>query len=494
MNNKTDVILFYPKVGDEAYAIPHMPLSVLAVGTAAQNKGYKVKIIDQRVSQNWKAVLKKGIEDGLLCVGISSMSGPQIKYAVEIAEYIRSISKDVLIVWGGVHASLLPEQTLESELVDIVVMREGEKTFPELLNALKGNGKLDGILSIAYKERSGKIKINSEHEFCDLDEYAFIDYNLIELKHYQKQGNERVPRADSVSLYTSRGCPFKCSFCYNSSFHHSKWRGQSVDVVVDNLQHLNKQGIRRIILCDEYFFQDLERAKAICRKILDNKLKIEFYFANCRADQVAKMTDDDLNLFAKAGFKDVFIGVESGSERILKLMQKKTDVNNAYEAGKRLTKAEISVQYSFMLGVPYEKQEDVKKTLQLMHRLITELPKCFVPGAGKFIPFPGTAAYNQSIDLGWVPPQSLKDWGDVVNVDQREWLGKKDGNIVEQSLFLTSALDVKINPRANRLLETMRQAYSKVARWRCKHGYINNVWEYKIMKSPIGNLLKKKRK
>ncbi len=494
-SNYINTVLIYPKVGDEAYAVPHMPLSVLSVASAVQQKGYSVKIIDQRVEGDWKKAITDSISGSLLCFGISSMTGPQIGHAIEIAKYIREIASDIPIVWGGVHASILPEQTLQSYLVDIVVIKEGEEAFFEVLSALKNKSELKCIKGVGFKDSKGTIHINRAGAFCDLNKYAFLDYSLLDIKEYQKQGQERVPRAASVSLYTSRGCPFKCTFCYNNSFHDSTWRGQSVDTVINSLSRLHNQGIKNIILCDEYFFQDIERARSICQALTDREMQFRFFYANCRLDQILKMKEEDIQLFHKSGFKDFFVGIESGSLKMLKSISKGiTDTSNIEKAAAKLVRSGMSIQFSFMLGLPEESIEDMKQTLKLMVELLKKFPSCFVPGAGKFIPFPGTEAYNKTVELGWHPPKYFEEWKEITKVNQKEWLGDKVGTCAESALFLTSSFDTKINPRANNLLEMIRKLYSKIARWKAKHGYIEFVPEYYIMKSHLGKIFKKKRK
>lgn len=488
-----NAVLIYPKVGDETYAVPHMPLSVLSVASATQQKGYKVKVVDQRVDLDWKKIIANSVSKSLLCFGISSMTGPQLIFALEIAKYIREVAPDIPIVWGGVHASLLPEQTINSGYADIVVMREGEVTFPELLNTLKINGNLDSVSGIVYKSDSGEIRTTIAREFCNLDEYAFLDYGLIKLIAYQRQGQERVPRANSVSLYTSRGCQFKCTYCYNNSFHDSTWRGQSAEVVIENLAAQYKNGIKKFIICDEYFFQDLNRARSICRSLIERKLSLRFYYVNCRLDQIKKMSDEDLALFFNAGIRDLFIGIESGSLEELKRIKKGIDLSYLNEACRRLLRQGYSVQFSFMLGLPDETVSDIKETTKLMVKILDNFPVFYVPSPGKFIPFPGTEAYERTIAKGWQSPKNIEEWGNIVStVNCSDWLGQKVGKIAKQTAFFASAMDTKISSRSNPILELMRKLYSQIAKFRSRYGFVRFVPEFLIFQSPLKAFFQKK--
>ena len=139
-------------------------------------------------------------------------------------------------------------------------------------------------------------------------------------------------------MFTSRGCPGGCTYCYNCTYHKRKWRSQSSDVALENLRRLYVEGINNIILTDEYFFNDIDRSREICSKLIESKIKIKFYYTNCKISQIVKMSDDDLELFSNAGFNDLFIGIETGSERMQKLIKKYIKLDDVIPTGKRLIK------------------------------------------------------------------------------------------------------------------------------------------------------------
>jgi len=173
MSKETDVVLVYPKVRLDRpiWEEIRIPLGLLTIATPLDIAGYKVKIIDQRVEKYWKKILLDELKKEPICVGISSMTGPQIKYALEVSKLVKQNS-NIPVVWGGVHPSLLPEQTLKNDFVDIVVQGEGEETFYELVRALKDKSTLNGIKGIWYKE-DGKLKRNPPRPFIDLNQQPF---------------------------------------------------------------------------------------------------------------------------------------------------------------------------------------------------------------------------------------------------------------------------------------------------------------------------------
>ena len=206
------------------------------------------------------------------------------------------------------------------------------------------------------------------------------------------------------------------------------------------------------------------------------------------------MSDDDLKLFSQVGFKDLFVGIETGSARMQKVIKKYINIEDVVPAALRLKKFGITAQFSFLLGLPGEELVDMKDTLKLMVNVLKVIPETVMCGAGKFIPFPGTEAYEQICQYGWKPPTNLLEWSNITFTNEATWLSPKLRKVLEQTLFLTYVLDTKINPRASKILEFLRKIYSKYSRLRCTLGLITFVPEFYIMKSPVRKLLQKKAK
>ncbi len=149
------------------------------------------------------------------------MSGLQIKYALEFARYVRCKIRSSPLVWGGVHPTLLPEQTASNDFVDIVVRGEGELIIKDLANALSSNEPLDAVAGITYNF-NGLIKNNPDGKIIDLDDEPIaLPYDLLQMDKYPSLKSGRF------HIQTSRGCPHRCGFCYNTNFNKNRWRGKS---------------------------------------------------------------------------------------------------------------------------------------------------------------------------------------------------------------------------------------------------------------------------
>ena len=145
-----------------------LPLPVIALGTHLEKNGYETLIIDQRVENNWKELLESTLANkNVICVGISSMTGSQITGGIEASKVVKSVSPEIPVVWGGVHPSLMPEQTAASEFVDIVVIGEGEDTILELAQKFEKKEPIESVKGISYKDK-GKVVCTCQREFFDI--------------------------------------------------------------------------------------------------------------------------------------------------------------------------------------------------------------------------------------------------------------------------------------------------------------------------------------
>ena len=220
-----EVLLVFP--GRFKAPDPQVPLQLLHVAGALRQAGYRVRIVDVRL-QDYRSV---DLGDPVF-VGVTCMSGPQIRYGLEFARRVRAERPRCPIVWGGVHPTLLPEQTAASDLVDVVVRGESELVVGPLADALASGEPLDAVKGLTYRT-DGTVRSTPDADLIDLDAIPVeLPYDLLELDRYP------TLQAGRVHMQTSRGCPHRCGFCYNTTFNKRRWRGKSPDRVVDEMQHV----------------------------------------------------------------------------------------------------------------------------------------------------------------------------------------------------------------------------------------------------------------
>jgi len=375
-----------------------LPLGILAIGSVLKKRGFPVELIninEKEIDQTVDYLVAKRP----LYIGLSVMTGIQTEHSAEFSEKIKAKS-DIAIVWGGIHPSLLPRQCLESNYIDYVIIGEGEETIIEFTDNFKNKKFFKEILGLGYKI-GGTININVQRPFIkDLDKYR-LDFNLIDLEKYifKLDKYKRV-----IAYKTSRGCPYNCAFCYNHQFNRSQWRAWSIETVIGEINFLKeKYQIEAIKFYDDNFFVDKERALQILRAIkLPSHTEI-------RIDAIDDSLTQELK---KLNSFDLLIGLESGSNRLLKLINKRITTDDIIRAVKILAKNNLKATYSAMVGLPTETKEEFNATIDLMYRVYKMHSKAgFTLGA--YLPYPGSELYQFSIEQGFQPPEKTVDWGKI---------------------------------------------------------------------------------
>lgn len=475
------VVLVYPlvKLGGSVQFEYDLPLSLLSIATPLDLAGYEVKIIDQRVDPKWHEMLVRELNEDTICVGISTMTGPQINNALEVARLVRELT-NIPIVWGGIHPTLRPGETLESEFVDIVVEGEGEETFYELVQALEQNKPLNTVKGVWYK-KNGNIQCSGQRPFIDLNKQQTLSYHLVNVNIYFVQyfGKNQLVHE------TSRGCPYQCNYCYNTKVYGKNWRATSSDKVIQHLKilmkHYNAEGVAFV---DDNFFVNKKRSMDILQKVKYEKLGLQFTKLDIAVTQLANFTDEDWQLAKESGCKIMTIGIESGSPRVLQMLNKEVDLEALILLNKKFKELEITPIYLFMVGYPTETYDELLMTVKLYLRLLKENPQA-LGRINIYTPFPGTDLFEIAVENGLKVPTCLKEWiaFNFRNTNKDAvWLTPKRKKIIRMIHFCALFHDFIHSYRKNSpLIIFLSRLYYPIARKRMEKLYYRFPIEIKLV-------------
>ncbi len=461
-----DVILVQPKLGymDSIRTKPFLPLGLISSATLIAQE-YDVVLIDQRM-EGWQTKLKNELKKNPLCVATTAITGSQIKHALEISRFVKANSESKMI-WGGIHASILPRQTLRNENVDIVIEGEGEITLYELVKSLKKENKEIRGIKGTYCKNKNKITANKPRGFVNLDKLPGLPYRLVDIRDYMPlyQGKK------SVSIQSSRGCIHQCAYCYNTPFNKGCWRPVPVKKVIEQMNFLVENGAENLYFVDDNFFVDLKRGMEIAKEI--KKIGVNWGLQGVTHFSLKKMNKDHLEFLGKTNLGRMSIGIESGSERIRQMIGKLEKPKELIELNKKLSKFNIILYYTFMMGFPTETEAEIMQTVNLLFRLLKDNKNARNSPIYNLMPYPGTKILEIAKEHGFKEPQSLEGWANYehhnVNVPYI-----KDKEKFKRIYFSSIFLDNKFDEyNTSFLFKMFSRIYRPIARYRLKHQFFD---------------------
>lgn len=418
---------------------PHLGLAYL--GAVSEEAGYDTCIFDADVED-------ESIEDAIRridpdIVGITANT-PQVKQAWRTAKAIKSV-KDVLVVLGGPHVSVLPGESCERPEVDVVVRGEGEHVWVKLCQIVDqhlqrdpnfvardlldpANSALNNLLGISYFTSDGQERHNPDHPVvADLDTLPWPAYHLFKMDRYTnlQPATDMVDGARSFSIMTSRGCPYRCTFC-SQSIMPIKWRARSAESVVAEWRHLVKDlGAQEIGILDDSANIDVQRLETIADRLIEEKINhVPWIFVNGIRANLASI--ETLAKLKQAGLKRTAFGVESGDPDVLLSIDKKIDHDTIREAFRNAKKVGLETIGFFIVGLPGETEESMEKTIKFACELD---PK--IANFSMMTPYPGTKVYEIAKRQGRL---LIDDWEDYVFFEgkARYEMGEMSAEMVER--------------------------------------------------------------
>ena len=322
--------------------------------------------------------------------------------AYTVAKIAKNLNENVFVVMGGPHVTFTPELTMrECPCIDAVVRGEGELTFKELVDAVDKGRPLRGILGLSYREGNGKIRNEPPRPLIkNVDGIPMPSYDLLPMDKYV------AGRTPFGTVMTSRGCPFNCAFCSSSLQFGKRWRGHSVERVIEELSILRYEyGRREIEFLDDTFTLNKVRAVKIAEAIKREGLDITW----TASSRVNTINEKVAKAMKAGGCHTVYFGIESGTQRILDFIGKGITLEQSVDAVKTAKKAGLRALGSFIIGFPDETREEVDATIAFAKKVGVDFAQFTIA-----TPYPGTRLWAYAVQNNLL---LTRNWRKYTTVD-----------------------------------------------------------------------------
>lgn len=355
-----------------------VPVGIGCLLGIAEKKGIKVRHIDEQIENNILGLIAEYVKDTQkpYIFGFSVLT-IAFKNAIVLSMGLKRIYPDSIIVFGGVHPTAVPEEVLSYHHIDAVIRGEAEKTLFDFYLCVKENKDFTHLNNISYRRNGGIIHNKRGPIIDDLDTLPRFPYHLFTSKHY-----------DLGFIVSSRGCPYDCIFCSNRITTGKKYRYKSAQAILEELTLLYRRYKRNFVLfLDDNLLVDKKRlfllVEGIKKEGLDKKMT---FSCQGRGDNVNRQLLKDLY---DSGFKSIFFGLETSSDKVMRAIKKNESVTECVEAVRLAKKIGYHVSATFIYGLPEETHLDRMNCVKLSNELGIDMIRY-----NNATPYPGTELYD----------------------------------------------------------------------------------------------------
>ncbi|MBS0365015.1 MAG: B12-binding domain-containing radical SAM protein [Proteobacteria bacterium] len=431
-----------------------MPLALLAIGSELDPDLYEVVIIDGRLESDPEGAVRAQLP-GALCFGVTVLTGAPISDALRMSRLAKRVRPELPVVWGGWHPSMFARECLLEPCVDVTVRGQGEETFTEIVQRLAAGRTLEGCLGCTVRLADGSILENPPRPLAPVEKFRAHDYGLIPVERYFELKGKR-----QLDYISSQGCNFRCAFCSDPFVYGRKWVGLEPTRMALRLKELwERYRFDDVNFQDETFFTRAARIQAFAQRVVDSGLRIT-WAATMRADQGVRLPEEVWALCKQSGLRRLLVGVESGSDDMLKRIRKDIRIEQVFQTVAKMLHHRIAGHFPFIVGFPDENDASIRATLDCARRLRALSPDFLTP-IYYFKPYPGSELVREAVARGFHLPETLEAWSefDYVAGLPGPWVSARQFTLVERFKFFQE-LGWKRAPRAARMLQ-------RLARYRC---------------------------
>lgn len=446
---KQRVVLYNP-----AAAFPTMPLALVAIASHLDRERFEPVIVDGRLERDpVGAVLR--LTEGAVCVGVTVLTGAPIRDALRISRAVKARHPELPVIWGGWHPSMFGTECLRDEpSVDVTVQGQGEVTFRDLVERLARGDAVAGCLGTIARA-GADITPNPARALENVNALRRHDYSLIDVPRYFALKGRR-----QLDYIASQGCRFRCAFCADPFVYQRQWVGLEPERIGTEIEEWWRiHGFDDVNFQDETFFTSTPRVAAIAEEFVRRKLPIR-WAATMRADQGARLEPGTLELCKRSGLRRVLVGVEAGSNEMLRRIKKDITIEQVLETAARCKALGIRVRFPFIVGFPDEDEASVAASLGLAKRLRAMSPD-FETEVFYFKPYPGSPITEEAVARGYEPPRTLDEWSTFDYVGSAgPWVTPEKFRRVERFKFYARLAWGRV--------PAWKRPFQALARWRCE--------------------------
>ena len=407
-------------------------LGLTTIAAVALERGHEVEILDLSFKPySWMEVKSKIVSYCPDVVGITSTT-PLMNQLRDISILCKDISKNILVVGGGSHASAMPYESMAESFLDIVISGEGDFTFGDICDGMP----LKEILGIYYRNSNNEILFTGNRPYIEnLDTLPIPAWHLYKADEYKHRMSRLLAKTPPVTMAEfSRGCIYKCDFCASKITMALGYRKKSPKRCAEEVKIMHSLGWKEFLLADDIFTSHHKWAIDVCNAIADTGLDMAW---SCTNGIRVESADEELfSTMKRAGCYRVSFGFESGSDEILKAFGKggQATIEQGHVAVNKARQSGIDTVGFFMLGLSPDTEESMNKTIDYARTLKLDMLKF-----GITIAFPGTPMFNEYAKLGLIKSY---DWD-------------------EYHIYTEKALFALRNLSYEKILEFMPKAYRK---------------------------------
>ena len=365
---------------------------IAALASVLERDGVKVSIVNDGIRRLDSEAIKKltAEEHGRPVFGLTSLT-LQAQRVKGLRQLIKEVFPEAAVVVGGIHATCRPQEFLDAGF-DYVFSGEGELVITELACSLSEDRDVSHIPGLTFKDSQGQIKISPPlKEFVELDQLPLFPFHLF---------HEDIHHYDLGVVMSSRGCPYKCIFCSQRVMTGLTYRVRPIEMVLDEIEIIvNKYSPKQVYFIEDNFIVNKKRTIELCDELIKRGLnKNTTFMCQLRGDAASP---EIFKKLVEAGFETVFLGIETGSERVAKIIQKGETVEANRKAVYLAKRFGLKVSATFIIGFPQETTEEREETIKLALKLPLDALRMNIA-----IPYPGTQLYEMAksklyIAEGW---------------------------------------------------------------------------------------------